>query len=284
MEHEGSSQVRKVLGRGLVQLIGEQNDASTKEIPVDAIEPNPDQPRKEFDEQSLQDLAQSIRTVGLLQPIVVKQVGHDRFQIIAGERRWRAAKLAGVARVPVVVRTGSATDSLALALVENLQREDLHPLEAAEAYAALMERFGLTQEEVAERVGRSRSAIANALRLLKLPEEIREGLASGKISEGHARALLGFQTEAEMIAAYRRILAKGLSVRDVERMVREGVLDRKPEKPRPAPTPLEQAASERLGVPVRIVNRNGKGKLEIPFYSEEDLDRVLSALGIRLND
>lgn len=282
MEHEGSSQVRKVLGRGLVQLIGEQNESSTKEVSVDAIEPNPDQPRKDFDEDSLQDLAQSIRMVGVLQPIVVKQIGHDRFQIIAGERRWRAAKLAGVERVPVVVRTGNATDSLSLALVENLQREDLHPLEAAEAYAALIERFGLTQEEIAERVGRSRSAIANALRLLRLPEEVREGLASGKITEGHARALLAFQTESEMLTAYRRILAKGLSVRDVERMAREGVRERA-EKVRPVPTPLERAASERFGVPVRIVSRNGKGKLEIPFYSEEDLERLLSLLDIRLD-
>lgn len=278
------SQVRKVLGKGLVQLIGEQDDASVKEVPIECIEPNPNQPRREFDEERLSELADSVRRVGVLQPIVVRPIGHDRYEIIAGERRWRAAKMAGIARVPVVVRTSDGTDSLALALIENLQRQDLHALEAASAYAALIERFGLTQEQVAERVGKSRSSIANALRLLRLPQEIQQGLAEGKISEGHARALLQFETQAEMLAVYRRILERNLTVRDVERLAQQGAVSDSKTTPRPAPTPLERAASERLGVPVRIVRKKEGGRIEVTFYSDDDLDRVLSALGVRLDD
>lgn len=278
------SQVRKVLGKGLVQLIGEQDDATVKEVLVECIEPNPNQPRRDFDEESLGELAESVRRVGVLQPIVVRPIGHDRYEIIAGERRWRAAKMAGLQRVPVVVRTSDGTDSLALALIENLQREDLHPLEAAAAYAVLIERFGLTQEQVAERVGKSRSTIANALRLLRLPEEVKQGLAEGKITEGHARALLQFETQTEMLAVYRRILEKGLTVRDVERLAQHGTDLESRTASRPAPTPLERAASERLGVPVRIVRKKAGGKIEVTFYSDDDLDRVLSALGVRLDD
>lgn len=278
------SQVRKVLGKGLVQLIGEQDDATVKEVSVESIEPNPHQPRREFDEEALGELAESVRSVGVLQPIVVRPVGHDRYEIIAGERRWRAAKMAGIERVPVVVRTSDDTDSLALALIENLQRQDLQALEAAAAYAVLIERFGLTQEAVAERVGKSRSSIANALRLLRLPQEIQQGLAEGKITEGHARALLQFETQAEMLAVYRRILEKDLTVRDVERLAQQGAGSESKATPRPAPTPLEQAASERLGVPVRIVRKKEGGRLEVIFYSDDDLDRVLSVLGVRLDD
>lgn len=278
------SQVRKVLGKGLVQLIGEQDDATIKEVSVESIEPNPNQPRREFDEEALGELAESVRSVGVLQPIVVRPIGHDRYEIIAGERRWRAAKMAGIERVPVVVRTSDDTDSLALALIENLQRQDLQALEAAAAYAVLIERFGLTQEAVAERVGKSRSSIANALRLLRLPQEIQQGLAEGKITEGHARALLQFETQAEMLAVYRRILEKDLTVRDVERLAQQGARSESKAAPRPAPTPLEQAASERLGVPVRIVRKKEGGRLEVIFYSDDDLDRVLSVLGVRLDD
>lgn len=277
------SQVRKVLGKGLVQLIGEQDDASVKEVSVESVGPNPHQPRREFDEEALGELAESVRRVGVLQPIVVRPVGHDRYEIIAGERRWRAAKMAGLQRVPVVVRTSDGTDSLALALIENLQRQDLHPLEAAAAYAALIEKFGLTQEEVAERVGKSRSAVANALRLLRLPQEIQEGLSEGKISEGHARALLQFETQVEMLAVYHRILEKGLTVREVERLAQQGARLGSTSITRPAPSPLEQAASERLGVPVRIVRKKEGGKIEVTFYSDDDLDRVLSVLGVRLD-
>ncbi|MER3412820.1 MAG: chromosome partitioning protein ParB [Armatimonadota bacterium] len=278
------SQVRKVLGKGLVQLIGEQDAASVKEVSVECIEPNADQPRRGFDEDALAELAESVRRVGVLQPIVVRPIGHDRYEIIAGERRWRAAKLAGIERVPVVVRTSDGTDSLALALIENLQRQDLQALEAASAYAVLIERFGLTQEQVAERVGKSRSSVANALRLLRLPQEIQQGLSVGKITEGHARALLQFETQAEMLAVYRRILEKDLTVREVERLAQQRGASGTKAKPRSAPTPLEQAASERLGVPVRIVRKKEGGKLEVFFYSDDDLDRVLSVLGVRLDD
>lgn len=278
------SQVRKVLGKGLVQLIGEQDDATVKEVSVESIEPNPHQPRRDLDEEALGELAESVRSVGVLQPIVVRPIGHDRYEIIAGERRWRAAKMAGIERVPVVVRTSDETDSLALALIENLQRQDLQALEAAAAYGVLIERFGLTQEAVAERVGKSRSSIANALRLLRLPQEIQQGLAEGKITEGHARALLQFEIQAEMLAVYRRILEKDLTVRDVERLAQQGAGSESNATPRRAPTPLEQAVSERLGVPVRIVRKKEGGRLEVIFYSDDDLDRVLSVLGVRLDD
>lgn len=277
------SQVRKVLGKGLVQLIGDQDDASVKEVAVESIERNPNQPRRDFDEEALEELADSVRRVGVLQPIVVRPVGHDRYELIAGERRWRAAKMAGLERVPVVVRTSDGTESLALALIENLQRQDLQPLEAASAYAVLIEKLSLTQEEVADRVGKSRSAIANALRLLRLPEEIQQGLAEGKITEGHARALLQFGTHSEMLAVYRRILDKGLTVRDVERLAQQGVRSRNSTTMRTAPSPLERAASERLGVPVRIVRKKEGGKIEVTFYSDGDLERVLSILGVRLD-
>ncbi|MER3466684.1 MAG: hypothetical protein C4340_06145 [Armatimonadota bacterium] len=185
------SQVRKVLGKGLVQLIGEQDAASVKEVSVECIEPNADQPRRGFDEDALAELAESVRRVGVLQPIVVRPIGHDRYEIIAGERRWRAAKLAGIERVPVVVRTSDGTDSLALALIENLQRQDLQALEAASAYAVLIERFGLTQEQVAERVTPASSAAGNPARALSRQDyrRPRPGAPSIRNTGGDARCV-----------------------------------------------------------------------------------------------
>ncbi|MCH8274016.1 MAG: ParB/RepB/Spo0J family partition protein [Armatimonadetes bacterium] len=280
--------MRDALGKGLIQLLGEQEESAVREIPVDAIRPNPRQPRNVIDEEGLKGLADSIRSVGVLQPVVVRIVGQDRYEMIAGERRWRAATLAGLERVPAVVRTADEVESLQIALIENLQREDITPLEAAEAYQALIQEFGLTQEEVARRVGKSRPAVANALRLLGLPEVIRGSLASGEISEGHARALLQFETKAEMLSAHGRVLQQGLSVREVERMAR------RPERARPigpgvqkngAPKDphiqaIERALSERLGSPVTITRSGGGGKVSVEFFSDEDLERVLERMGL----
>lgn len=277
--------MRRVLGKGLAQLLGEQQEESVvSQIRIDAISPNAGQPRKTFDAEALQELADSIKQVGMVQPIVVRQIEEGRYEIIAGERRWRAAKLAGLHEVPVVIRSANATETLALALIENIQREDIAPLECAEAYHALIAQHGLTQEELSQRVGKSRPSIANSLRLLKLPQEVRASLASGAISEGHARALLQFETEAEQLLVHRRIIEKSLSVREVERMARG--THAKPRKSRAAETPaqdgLESALSEFFGTPTRVVRAGKGGKIEIEFYGDDDLSRILDALGITL--
>jgi ParB family chromosome partitioning protein len=256
--------------------------------PIDELAPNPRQPRREFEDEALQELATSIRAVGLLQPIVVRQIEHGRYEIIAGERRWRAARMAGLDEVPIMVRVSDASESLQLALIENIQRQDISPLECAEAYRALVSEFGLTQEDIAERVGKSRSSITNVMRLLRLPEEIRRALASGVISEGHARALLQFETETEQLVVFRRVLEKGLSVRDVERIAR-GEMRTKAQTSTTAAVsmgvmrdPLETAISEFFGAPVSI-SRSGKGgKVQIEFFSEDDLSRIAERLGITL--
>ncbi len=277
--------MREALGKGLIQLLSEQEQASLREIPIDAIQPNPRQPRKRMDEESLHSLADSLKKVGVVQPVIVRIIGQNQYELIAGERRWRAAKLAGLQRIPAVIRTADTIESLQIALVENLQREDISPLEAAEAYQVLIEEFGLTQEEVAQRVGKSRPTITNALRLLRLPLPIRESLASGKISEGHARALLQCDTETEMLLIHEQIIKKGLSVRQVEKLARQKGGDA-PSRPTSEPrelTPLERALSERLGAPVRIHSKKERGQIVIDYFGEEDLTRILEALGVILD-
>ncbi|MCL6623763.1 MAG: ParB/RepB/Spo0J family partition protein [Fimbriimonadales bacterium] len=278
--------MREALGKGLIQLLSEQEQASLREIPVDAIQPNPRQPRKRMDEDALRSLAESLKKVGVVQPVIVRIVGQNQYELIAGERRWRAAKMAGLQRIPAVIRTADTIESLQIALVENLQREDISPLEAAEAYQVLIDEFGLTQEEVAQRVGKSRPTITNALRLLRLPPAIRESLASGNITEGHARALLQCDTETEMLLIHEQILKKGLSVRQVERLARQKGAEapsRTPSEPSPI-TPLERALSERLGAPVRIRSQKGRGQIVIDYFGEEDLARVLEAMGVTLEE
>ena len=220
-----------------------------------------------------------------MQPLIVRPLDDHRFEIIAGERRWHAAKLAGLDEIPVVIRSADASEALQLALIENIQREDISPLECANAYQALIMEHGLTQDDVAQHVGKSRPAVANALRLLRLPLEIRESLARGEISEGHARALLQFDTEAEQLLIHRRILEKGLNVREVERLAKGSTatpaIREKPYRMR-EPNELESALSEFFGTPVSI-NRQGKGgKIEVEFYNEDDLSRILEKLDIRL--
>lgn len=272
------------LGRGLSALIpgAEETGATSLEIPLAELESNPLQPRRHFEQAALEELAATIRTHGVLTPVVVRRAPHG-YQIVAGERRARAARLAGLTRIPAVIKEASNAQALEMALVENLQREDLNPVEAAEAYRRLTEEFGLTQEELAERVGRDRSSVANALRLLRLPRRLREDLVTGILSEGHARALLGLERSADQLKARDLVVKRGLTVRATEALVRR--LRQGPSGPGGRPrsgdpnlNALEDRLRVTLGTKVRIV-RNGKGgALEISFFSDEDLTRLVELI------
>ncbi len=279
--------MRKALGRGLSQLIAEQFDSTLSEVNVNSISPNARQPRKEFNPDALDDLASSIRLHGILQPLLVRPVSEGKYELIAGERRLRAAKLAGLSTVPVVIRSTASQSSLELALIENVQREDISAIECGLAYMQLIEEFGLTQEQVAARVGKSRAGVANAMRLLRLPQLVQDSVQNGLLSEGHARALLALPNEDRILEVFYRIVDEGLSVRDVERLV-------KPEKgKKPATkettTPhhsqdqaLETALREHFMSPVNVRRDSRGGKISIDFYSEEDLMRIIDILKIQL--
>jgi ParB family chromosome partitioning protein len=265
---------RRGLGKGLEALI--PSAAGVNEVPVDSIVPNPKQPRQKLDQEALQELANSIREQGVVQPLVVTRV-EGGYQLLVGERRWRAAKLAGLEVVPVVVREVSPQQMLELALVENLQREDLNPLEAASAYNHLLEEFGLTQQQVADRVGKNRVTVTNTLRLLKLPEEVKEALLQGRISEGHARALLSLRSEKSQLEVLKAVLKSGLNVRQTEELVRR--LTEEPQRkapPRKLPEfqALEDKFRQALGTKVNLTGGSKKGRLVIYFYSEEELQGI----------
>ncbi|MFQ5611268.1 MAG: ParB/RepB/Spo0J family partition protein [Anaerolineae bacterium] len=278
---------RAGLGKGLEALIPSQPSAQVRaeavEIAIDHLRPNPHQPRQRIQPEQLQELADSIRQHGLIQPLVVTQAG-AAYQIIAGERRWRAAQLAGLSSVPAIVKETSPQQMLELALVENVQRADLSPLEEAAAYAHLMEAFGLTQEAVAERVGKSRVAVANTVRLLKLPEDIQQALASEQISEGHARALLGLKDVQEQRRVLEAIVAGGLNVRQTEALVRQRLAV--PPKPRSTPRQplshrdkaIQEKFRSRLGTRVDLTRSERGGKVVIHFYSDEELQAIFSAI------
>ena len=281
---------RPALGKGLSALIPdlpEPQPAPTAEVDVDRLAPNALQPRVRVDEARLQELAQSIRSNGIIQPIVVRRVG-ERFEIIAGERRWRAAKLAGLARVPIVIRevaAGHEGSLLQMALIENIQRENLNPIEEAAAYRRLADEFHLTQEEIAEAVGKDRASIANQLRLLRLPEDVRAEVASGALSMGHARALLALPGEADQRRVALDIVARSLSVRETEALVKKLADATRPAAAPAAATPADvhtRAAEERLrlalGTRVRIVRKGKSGRIEIDFASEEELIRIYEQL------
>jgi ParB family chromosome partitioning protein len=281
---------RPALGKGLSALIPdapEPTRPSAVEADIDRLEPNDFQPRSYVDDARLQELAQSIRTNGIIQPIVVRKVG-DRFQIIAGERRWRAAKVAGLLRVPVVVRDvapGTEQSLLEMALIENIQREDLNPIEEALAYRRLADEFNLTQEGIASAVGKDRASVANFQRLLKLPDEVRNEVASSRLSMGHARALLSLQDEADQRRIARDVIARSLSVRETESLVKKIVESGKPHRETAEPKPADvhtRAAEDRLklllGTRVRIVRQGTKGRIEIDFVSEEELIRIYDQL------
>jgi len=273
---------KRGLGRGLGALIpsGEvPEDPDQPLIDIERIVPNPLQPRLVFDEEKIDELAASIREQGILQPLLVRRRG-DGYELIAGERRWRAALKAGLKQVPAVVRAVDDHGALALALVENLQREDLNPIEEARAFRRLQDEFGLKQEEISDRVGRSRPAVTNSLRLLLLPEEVQNEVAIGKLPVGQARALLALERESLIVAAAREVIAKGLSTRETERHVRRLKLARRRKRETAGLEPDLQSLIENLqrclGTKVRLSHHavTGKGKIEIEYYSVPDLDRI----------
>ena len=279
---------RPALGKGLSALIPDAPEPHTApaDVDIDRLVPNNFQPRTNVDDARLDELTQSIKSNGVIQPIVVRKVG-DRFQIIAGERRWRAALKAGLSRVPIVVRevaAGQERSLLEMALIENIQREDLNPIEEAHAYRRLSDEFQLRQEDIAAAVGKDRATIANHLRLLKLSDEVRAEVASGRLSMGHARALVALPAEADQRRLSREIIARNLSVRETESMVKRLAEAGKPPATT-APKPVDvhtQAAEERLrfalGTPVRIVRRGSRGRIEIDFNSEDELIRIFEQL------
>lgn len=277
------------LGRGLEALIPADHQVSGfTTVPVAAIDPNPQQPRTTFDEEGLEGLAASIREVGVLQPVVVRPAEDGRYTLVAGERRWKAARLAGLSEIPAMIRAGDDAAGLTEALIENIQREDLTPLEEAAAYRQLLEDFGLTHEQMADRVGKSRSAITNTLRLLLLPAPIQALLASGELSAGHCRPLVGLEDGAFAEHIARRAAAEGWPVRRVEDAVRarrgagqgKGGRVRSGRRERPAEIlALEEALGERLGAPVRIdYGVRGGGRLVVRFGSVDELERIYSSL------
>ena len=277
----------KGLGKGLGALLGDFSEEAVESsayqiLPIYKVEPNPDQPRRDFDEGELQALADSISVHGVIQPLTVRQMPTGYYQIIAGERRWRAARLANLSEIPVVIVEADDKKAMELALIENLQRQDLNPVEEALGYQALIEEYGLTQEEAAGRVGKSRPAVANALRLLGLSPAVLEKLKNGELSAGHARAILTLKTEKKQQEAAKKIIALALSVRQAETLCKN-----MNKEPAPKKEPVfavdyvaecEKSLSKQLGRGVKIVNGKRKGRFELEFYGEEDLQRLLDAL------
>lgn len=283
------------LGRGLNALFSEPSvdiidsieatsGETIKKISITDIEPNKNQPRKQFDEDKLSALADSIKEHGVVSPILVTPTGNDTYRIVAGERRWRASKLAGLSEMPCIVRDFEAKDVMELALVENLQREDLNPIEEAEGYRRLMDSFSLTQEEVAKKVGKSRSAVANSLRLNNLCENVKEHLKEERLTQGHARALLPL-SEKQQIEVADRIIKNDLNVRQAEILVRTTLAEKKtgsPKKKSPMTEAyykdVENSLSSRFGTKVKITEGAKKGKIEIEYYTKDDLERILFEL------
>jgi ParB family chromosome partitioning protein len=270
---------KRGLGRGLGALLSETPSESDSlvEVPLEAIEPNPLQPRKHIDINGLKELEASIRASGVIQPVVVRRVA-GRYQLIAGERRWRAAQLAGLAKIPAVVRDVSDAGSLELALVENLLREDLNPIEQAEAYQRLILEFGWTQDELAQRVGRDRSSIANGLRLLKLPAQIQEDLKGGALTMGHARALLALGTPEAQLKLRDEILANSWSVRATEEGVQKRVVRPASRRRSAELTAVEDLLRQALMTRVRIVGNERRGRIEVAYVTREDLDRLVDLI------
>jgi ParB family chromosome partitioning protein len=280
---------RKALGKGLDALIpdmkreGGGGDNRVVEIIIDEIAANPYQPRSSMNDGSLEDLRQSISEKGVLQPVIVRRKS-GRFELVAGERRLRAAKLAKLKSIPAVVKNVSDSEALEIALVENLQREDLNPIDEARGYKELINRFNLTQEQLAQKLARDRSTIANVLRLLHLPKQVKAALEEGKITMGHARALLGLEDAKQIESAFRTLLHRGLSVRQVEALVRRKIKAGK-RRSRSAPSAdpeigrIEEDLMRKLGTRVKILTHGGHGKIEIEFYSQDDLTRIVEAIG-----
>jgi len=283
---------KKGLGRGLSALIPGAPESATvespsasspKQVAVDRITTSPFQPRRAFDETKIDELASSIRNQGIIQPLIVRPK-NDGFELIAGERRWRAAMRAGLSHVPVVVRDASDHEAMQIALVENLQREDLNSIEEANGYRRLQEEFHWSQEEMAEKVGKSRPAIANSMRLLSLPSEVQQEIAAGNLPAGQARALLGLHTEPLIVSTCREVIAKGLSTRETEKMVRSLLIGRRRRRPVPLLDPdlktIVEELQRSLGTRVRLLPkaRTAKGKVEIEYYTAADLERIVETI------
>lgn len=278
---------QKGLGKGLGALLGDFSEEPLEKnayqlLPIYKVEPNPDQPRQDFDEEELQALADSITVHGIIQPLTVREMPNGYYQIIAGERRWRAARMANLSDVPAVIIEADDKKAMELALIENLQRQDLNPLEEALGYQTLMNEYGLTQEEAAGRVGKSRPAVANALRLLGLCPEVQERVRKGELSAGHARAILQLKSEKKQQEAAQKIVALGLSVRQAEllckNMSKEPVPQKKEVFAVDYVAECEKSLSKHLGRGVKIVNGKRKGRFELEFYGQEDLQNLLDAL------
>ncbi|HEY2954537.1 MAG TPA: ParB/RepB/Spo0J family partition protein [Candidatus Eisenbacteria bacterium] len=280
---------RKALGRGLEALIPSAGVAldgpqpGVRELPIDDVGPNPFQPRSRFDDEAIQELAASIKSTGVLQPILVRRSAGDGYQLVAGERRLRAARLAGLDRIPAVVREVEEREMMELALIENVQREDLNPIDEANAYQALVDKIGLTHDQISERVGKQRASITNSLRLLTLPPEVREMVSRGTLTAGHARSLLGLPTAGDQLAAARYVHAKGFSVRRTEAFVRRRIRNQRgrPRSVRPEwlvgwENKLQQKFSTRVTI---AAGRRG-GKVEFEYYGQQDLERLLEAWGV----
>ena len=287
----GTNTKSNALGRGLDALISTEavktgGSSTINEIAIEQIEPNPGQPRHDFDEEAWQELATSIREIGIIQPITLRQVAENRFQIIAGERRWRASQIAGLKAIPAYIRTINDEKVMEMALVENIQREDLNAIEIALAYEHLLEENGMTQEKISERVGKSRTAITNYLRLLKLPAQVQMALQKKQIDMGHARALLSLESPSQQIKLFKEILKNSYSVRKVEELVKRiknDVTDENGEKRIIAKSPnadhynmLTKQLSGVMGTKIQFTcSPKGKGKISIPFANEEELERIM---------
>lgn len=273
------------LGKGLDAIFHDNaraDDGGAVELNINELEPNRGQPRKEFSEEAMRELADSIAQHGVLQPLLVRPLLSGGYQIVAGERRWRASRMAGLTTVPALIRELTDSEVMQIALIENLQREDLKPLEEAQGYQALMEEFGFTQDEISKSVGKSRPAVTNALRLLNLPEAVRGMLARGDLSAGHARTLLSFKDEAAMLAAAKRVVAEGFSVRELEKMAKKANAE-KPEAVRSTRRiryydEAELALRDTLNRVVHVGGTKKKGVLSIEFYGEDDLKNLLEEL------
>ncbi|MBR4128103.1 MAG: ParB/RepB/Spo0J family partition protein [Bacteroidaceae bacterium] len=281
------------LGRGLDALISTQDEVETSgsssisEVAISQIEANPNQPRREFDEKALEELAESIKNFGIIQPITLRQISDDRYQIIAGERRWRATQMAGLQRIPAYIRTADDENMMQMALVENIQREELNPIEVALAYQHLIERYNLKQEELSEKIGKNRATIANTLRLLKLPAQVQMAIKNRQIDKGHARALLSLADPAMQVKFFKEVLEKGYSVRQIEEMVaqinageavksgKRTLQDKKvllPEEFKVLKTQLSDFFKTKVQM---TCSQQGKGKISIPFENEEELTRII---------
>lgn len=283
--------MKKGLGKGLGALMNTDETIGDSleqvfELKLSQIEPNKSQPRTEFDPEKLETLSDSIKKYGVLQPIVVKKLDNGFYKIIAGERRWRASKLAGLAKIPVVVRDYDDQETMEIALVENLQREDLNPFEEARGYRELMDIFSLTQEQVAKKVGKSRSAVANSIRLLTLGDEIKEMVLQKELTVGHVRAILATEKEEVQLAVARRIVSEGLTVRQTEVLIKSLLQEKKKKKENPVNEEmnryllsLEKKLSKSLGTKVTIQNKKNRGKIQIEYYNNDDFERIMKIIG-----